>query len=242
MFDIILTIILVILSIVISTILNLENAALQALIELVPIAIITIRLWYNRPRNYIRLLGVVNKNIKYHMTIKLEECNIDNSFYLNLRDELLGLYGKKNGKVINQNTGEYLWRSYLEIDSCLIEINYNLEDGCMYFETKSKTKFRNFINDVGKVIMIISNLFSSDCCNHETEVISIDLVYLSRNQEDIKHPLISKFFEGFNNMSFRMKYNGKQGSLIEISNRGVNISGNNLDDIKKDIRNEMLLF
>lgn len=242
MFDIILTIILIILSIVISTILNLKNAALQALIDLIPLVILTIRLWYNRPRNYIRMLGIINRNIKYHMTIKLEGCHIDNNFYIKIRDEFLGLYGKKSGKIISQNIGEYLWKSYLEIDSCLIEVNYSMEDGCIYFETKSKTKFRNFINDAGKVISIVSNSFATSCYNHEAEVININLVYLNRNQEDIPHPLITKFLKSFNNMTFRMKYNGKNGSSIEISNRGVIISGNNLNDIKRDIRYEMLLF
>lgn len=66
--------------------------------------------------------------------------------------------------------------------------------------------------------------------------------YLNKNQEDIPHPLIARFFESFNNVSFKMKYNGKRGSSIVVSNRGVSISGNNLDDIKRDIRNEMLLF
>lgn len=242
MFDIILTIILIILSIVISTVLNLKNAALQALIDLIPLVIVTIRLWYNRPRNYIRMLGIINRNIKYHMTIKLEGCHIDNNFYIKIRDELLELYGKKSGKIINQNIGDYLWKSYLEIDSCLIEVNYNLEDGSMYFETKSKTKFRNFINDARKVIMIVSNSFSTSCYNHEAEIININIVYLTKNQEDIPHPLIAKFFKSFNNMIFKMKYHGKNGSSIEISNKGVSISGNNLTNIKRDIRYEMLLF
>ena len=84
MLDIVLTVILILIAALFNQFLNLDHIVLQNLIELIPLFILTLRLLYNCPRNYMYMLGMVNRNIKYTMTIKVEECDIDKVFYYQL--------------------------------------------------------------------------------------------------------------------------------------------------------------
>ena len=242
MLDIILTVGLILLAALLNNFLNLDNVVLQSIIELIPLVILTLRLMYNCPRNYMYILGMTNRNVKYVMTIKVEECDIDKSFYYKLCKKIKQMYDTKSGKEIRKNEGVYLWNSYLEVDAALIELTYNVEEGNLYIETKSKTKFRNFVHDVERVMDCLSELFSESECRCNKELINIKIGYMNKNREDIQNPFLTKFFAQFDKMTIKLQYEAKGGSRFVIDNNGVNVTGINLNSIKTDIKKEMLLF
>ena len=92
MLDIVLTAVLMLLVALLNRFLNLNNFALQNLVELIPLFLLALRLWYNRPRNYLYMQGMINRNIKYEMMIKVEECDIDKAFYDQLCKKIRQMY------------------------------------------------------------------------------------------------------------------------------------------------------
>lgn len=242
MFDLILTIVLLLITALINIFLPIQNVIIENIINLFPIIILSIRIWYNRPRNYMYLLGFINKNVKYSMTIKMENCDITESFYDKLTFHLKNLYDKSNGRIIKSNKGNYTWQQYLEVDSTLIEIIFNREMDDLYIETKAKTKFKNFIYDVEEIINKVLELFSSSCYNYDKETIEIKIRYLDRQQKEIYNPMLNKFFDNFDSLVMNLKYTTKKGTKFSITNAGIDIIGKNLKCIKNDIRHEMLLF
>ena len=242
MWDIILTILLIGISALLSSFLDLDNAALETLIEMIPLFILTFRLWYNCPRNYMYLLGFVNRNVKYHLTIKLEDCEISPEFYEMLSNSFKDIYQNQSGRTIRHSMGDYLWSTYFEVEASLIEVTFNLNDDSLYIETKCKTKFRSFINDVERILTNTAIQFSKDHSTYGRQLINIKLGYLNRKQKDIPNPFLMKFFSGFNNTIFNFQYKTKNGSKFTVNNGGVSIIGDNISQIKNDIRKEMLLF
>jgi len=77
MLDIILNIVLIIASALLYIFLNLSDAVLECLIEMIPVVILTIRLWWNKPKRYLYVTGMLNKIVKYTMVIRLEQCDLD---------------------------------------------------------------------------------------------------------------------------------------------------------------------
>ena len=242
MLDIVLTAALMLLVALLNRFLNLNNFALQNLVELIPLFLLALRLWYNRPRNYLYMQGMINRNIKYEMMIKVEECDIDKDFYDQLCKKIRQMYGTKTGREVKKSEGPYLWSAYLEVDATLIELTYKLEEGNLFIEAKAKTKFRHFVRDVERVIDCLAEVFARSECKCNKQLIGIKITYMNRKREDMQNPFLSKFFAKFEKIIIKLQYNAKYGSRFVIDNSGVNVTGTNLNSIKQDLKKEMLLF
>lgn len=187
-------------------------------------------------------MSFINRNIKYKINIKLDDCDINRSFYDLLCEDLKKIYGKSAGKIINKDIGTLQWKSFLSINASIVEVTYNTEQYFINIEMESKTKLRYFIEDAQQLLSTISRNFSKCECKHSNETIFIYIKFICKNQNEIKNPFVDKYYSKFNDVIFRMKYRAKHGSKFEITDYGINISGEKLDNVKKDLKNEMLLF
>lgn len=242
MLDIIITVMMIIASGLLGSFLHLNNAVIEALINLIPLFILSLRLWFNMPRNYFHVIGVINRNIQYLMVIRLEDTVINVDYYDKLCDNLRNYTNSGSGKLIKNSKGQYKWSSYIEVDACLIEIEYDLESENLYIETKSKTKFRNFLCDVENISEKLLSMFSESTNRYSNELINIKIEYLNRKNSHKENPFFTKFFDKFKDMNMDLRYRSSNGSIFKINNKGINVSSESLLNIKNDIKKEMLLF
>jgi len=242
MLDIILNIVLIIASALLYIFLNLSDAVLECLIEMIPVVILTIRLWWNKPKRYLYVTGMLNKIVKYTMVIRLEQCDLDKEDYVDLCEKIRNIYGEEIGKIVSENLGEFLWKTYIEVDAGLVELNYNLETGDLYIETKSKIRFRNFIKDVEKISSIVLTFFAESTSSYFKEIVNITISYLKKNKEGIANPFVSKFYGEFNKPVMDFRYQTLNESKIEINNQSICIVGNDIRKVNMDIKKEMLLL
>ena len=241
MIDIILTAVMLIISVILSATLEMKMAALERLIEMVPLFVLAFRLLYNQPRVYMYTLGMFNRNVKYTMSIKLDNCDIDKVFFNKICDSFKSIYDKQQTREIKRNEGRYLWNVYLELDATLIEVTYNDEQGTFNIEAKSKTKFKLFIDEVGKITDSINSNFSSCSFKYDEEFIDIKIEFKKKGLGR-ENPFLAKYFKSFNQAQMNIQYIATNESTVEINNKGVRIVSDNLNAIKKDLKKEMLLF
>lgn len=241
MIDIVLTVLMLILSIVLSLTLDLEMAALEQLVEMIPLLVLALRLMYNQPRVYMYTLGMFNRNVKYTLSIKLENCDIDKGFYNEFCNSFKSMYDKCQAREIKRNEGAYLWSVYFELDATLIEITFDNEQRNFNIETKSKTRFKLFIDEIGKITDIITLRFASSSFQYDEELIDIKIDFKKKGIGG-ENPFLVKYFKNFNNAQINIQYVATNESCIEIDNSGIRFTGNSLNAIKKDLKKEMLLF
>lgn len=242
MAEIIFTLVLLLVSALLNHFSPIPNAIIENLVELVPLIMLTGCLWWNHPRNYMYVIGIFNRNVKYQFSIKLENCDIDQSFFDKICENIKNIYGNNNGKKVKETKGTFRWQVYLEIDATIVELEYDLENRNLYVDAKAKTRYRYFINDIEKITDKLRTLFAISSNQYNQSLINIRLWYLNKSQEEVFNPFMKKFFAKFNKMIMNLRYTAFYGSVFTLTNNGISVIGSDLMSIKRDIKKEMLLF
>jgi len=228
----------------ISQVVDIQNAALSYIVNIIPIIIPTFALWKYTPRNYLKFMSLKSNNISYDLTLKLSECPLDINGFKEVRNTLMNIYNNmSDGRILNENLGEILYISTIEIDTTLIELRYNINMQELFISSRDKIKYKLFFKVSQSLLSSLQSIFTSRDRYYETILINLKISFKDDTIDcDCRNPFSQKIFSGFQNKLVSFKYETKNKSLVEISNNNINFVSDNLDTINDDIRKELTFF
>lgn len=240
MFDLILNILLIIIVILMSIFLDLDNGAIECLIEMIPLVILSVRFWLNTPKVYLHIMTLTKRVIKYSTTIMFQ-CSIDREMFNSICERIKTMYGQDEGaNILSVENDGCLYKRSMEIDACLVTVSY--ENDNLYIETSSKTFFRAFYKDVQKLSEVISTCFAESNNKIERKLAEIKINYLGRKDNRITNPFVNNFYGKFDEVFLEMSYKTKNKTKITINNQCIIFNGIEINLILNDIKKEMLLL
>lgn len=243
MLELLIGIVLSVILFIISKVSTINNVVIEYLLDALPILIPTFLLWKNTPRNYLKLMSLRSRNITYNLVIKLSYCPIDDSEFEKINDVFMtDSVGEKNGRILNQSIGEHIYKSILDIDTTIIELEYFVYDEIFMVNLKDKTKYKLFFDRSEEVLNKINSIFSKRHMYYEEVLISLKIEFMDNCKKNCKNPFWDKILDGFNTKVASFKYETENDSIIEISNNKIEFLSTNLSKINEDIKKELTIF
>lgn len=245
--DFLITVFITIAIYLIAQVIHIKDEMIQSIIDFIPIAIPTITLWLYTPKNYLKFISLKSIDVIYDLAIKIEDCTIDQRDFEKIRSGLRLLYKTDSvGSILNENMGDYLLSSTIDVDTTIIKIAYYIEDNCLFITSRDKIKYKSFFKLSQMLFDKLTSLFATEISHYKSILINLDICFKeSLEDEDNKecqNPFLNKIFEGFHHKIISFKYKTKNDSIVEISNHNINFTSNNINKINEDINKELRFF
>lgn len=230
---------------IISQCIEIDNSALSALVNSVPILILSIYMWINVPKNYLKIMSLKNIDIKFKLFLSIRDCGISENDYNTIKNNIIHIDQTNNGKIIAETMGEHMYKSSMAVDTALIELAYDLEQEILILKAEHIRKYKSFFNFSNKLFIAIQSTFiSSNDISYNEDQVRIKLVidFIDKNDSDVKNPFWMKIFNGFKNKVISFKYLTQNGTSVMISNDSIEFTGRDISTIDKDVSKELSFF
>lgn len=226
--------------------LDFEESIATLLLSLLPITIVTISYYYNKPKFYIKMLTKLKSkaNVKltfqYYTVLSLID-NMDFEEFIKNYVEELKKYS--DVKITDSSYGKLNSRVNLDVDSTRYEFNYDPISSELNFLINTKITFRLFIKEIRNAAKPFDDIARN---NHAVafnkSINSIRIEFLKTFEEkDIKNPLFRRIYSDFNIITVILKYKTKRNTVIEFNNDSISFNNNNnilefVDDVVKQMK------
>ncbi|MBS4535607.1 hypothetical protein GOQ29_08215 [Clostridium sp. D2Q-14] len=224
---------------------NIDDPVANAYLNLIPIAIPTIYMWYNAPKNYLKIMSIFNTNVKYEFNISIKDVIISENHFKNLVKSLTELDYSNEGRVVTDSYGKLMFKSNIQVNAGTIELEYYISNKTIILKTKSIAKYKFFFDFAENILNKVLNLFGSNvgvCYNNDNILSKIKITFIDKKKVDTKNPFWKKIFHGFNKKIISFTYQGKNNSKILISNDSIELTNSDIKCIKEDIKSELKLI
>ncbi|WP_460293762.1 hypothetical protein [Clostridium tertium] len=228
--------------------LNLEDSTASLLLSLLPVAIVTISYYYNKPKIYMKILTSIKarNNVKFkfkHYSVLDFDEDMNFNKFINMYIEEL----KKDYpvKIIDSEKGKLHSRINLDVDCIMYELNYNPETSEFNLSINSKITFKLFIREISKVAKVFREIaIKNRSIAFESSINSINIEFLNVYEgNEVKNPLFNKIYSDFTVINAMLKYKTKRNTIVELNNNSISfLSKNDIYDFVEDIRKQMALF
>lgn len=234
--------------IIIGHFLNLGESTASLLLSLLPVAILTISYYFNKPKIYMKILTSIKarNNIKLkfkHYSILDFDQNMDFNKFMKMYIEEL----EKDSpvKIVDSEKGDLISKINLNVDFIIYEFNYNRETSELNLSINTKITFKLFIREINKVAKVFREIASKNrSIAFENSINSINIEFLKVYEgTDIKNPLFKKLYSDFTVINAILKYKTKRNTIVELNNNSISfISKKDIYDFVEDTRKQMALF
>lgn len=217
-------------------ILKIDNTVLNAIIVISPIAAPAISIFYNIPKNYLKLLSFKNLNIHYKYSIAYKGCNIEDGEFYKIYSCMCKEYGEKHIKEMNTLEGDGIYKKVITLKTTPMEIEYNNFMSKLYIEIEDELNYKSLIKRISK----INNCLSQSFNKVEFDKSQINFKILFDSEKSIKNPFVEKFFGDFgDNCILNFMYKTERDTQIEITNDSILFISKSIDALKDDLNNEL---
>lgn len=246
MLEIIVATILTLLSYVVSQIVSISNAALEALVNSIPVIIPTVFMWARVPKNYLKFMSFKSLNIEYQIDIRIQNCSLKESHYLEIRNNLIKLDQSDKGEILKENIGEEVMVSSLNVNTAVVDLQYHISEKTLFIKSRSKIKYKLFFELAKDFLNEINSTFTSNesiCYNKNDLQARLRIEFIDENKGnskiDTSNPFWNKLFDGFKSKIVDFSYITKNNNSVLISNNLIEFMGNNLESLSLDINKEL---
>ena len=247
--ELIITTVLTTVVFIITRFIHIDDKIISVLIDLVPIVIPTYYMWSIMPRNYLKIMGFKNVNIRYQIDIKIDECYLTDTHFKEVRTNLLQLDNQGKGRVLKENIGDIIMLSVLDINAGIIDMQYYYDDGTLLVKSSSNIKYKLFFKIAKDFLNQVNLLFTSNediSYKGNNLKVRLKIEFIDDKEtcskNDTKNPLWNKLFLDFSNKVINFKYDTKRGNKVLISNDAIEFIGNDLESVSSDIKKELTLL
>ncbi|CEO06008.1 Uncharacterised protein [[Clostridium] sordellii] len=246
--EIIMSIILAIIICIIGNILNIDNTIINFLLtNIVPIAIPTLTIVFNRPRFYLKWMffKLKNKDIKLKAEISLEEMNIDSE---NKYNEFINKYENVSKRMsldvkeYKRTVGEYIGNSIVCIDTINHDFFYNFEDQKLILTVEANVSYQNFFRTVKNTSNILKKTLGelkNTGYDKSTSIITIRFIEFDNN--DITNPVFKAIYKEFSPKVARLSYRVGDTN-VDLTNDSIIFKSDEIDNINETINKELRFF
>lgn len=231
-----------------SHLLGLKDSTAALLLNLLPITIVTISYYCNKPKIYIKILTSIKArtNVKfkfnYYSFLDFDrEISFENFIQLYI-DEL-----KKYSpvKITDSEIGKFHSRVNLDVDCIRYEFNYNPETSQLNFSINSKITFKLFKKEINKAMKPFKEIATKSkfiaFCDSKNSI-SIEFLKVNKDSE-IKNPLFNKIYSDFTVINASLKYKTKRNTIINFNNNSISFfSTSDIYDFVEDVIKQMKLI
>lgn len=224
---------------------DLNNKVLNSIIDLIPIAIPTVYMWYNTPKNYLKIMSIKRTNVQYEFYVSIKDVLIKEKHFKHLIRSIIDLDYNNKGKVVNNSYGPYIFKSDVKLNSAIIEVVYNVSNSTLILKAESIANYNLFFDFADNILKNILALFGNNeglRYKNENVISKVKINFIDKKNTDTKNPFWKKIFGQFNKKIINFTYQGKNNSKVLISNDSIEITNNNIKSIKKDIKSELKFF
>ncbi|ELC8415348.1 hypothetical protein [Clostridium perfringens] len=218
---------------------NIDNKILEALINLIPLIYPTFKLWRSNLRKNIKWLSLMSKDgVGFKYYVQYRECSINREKYIEIVNAIKENDKKTRERRFEQSLNdENLYFSRFTI--------YNKDDIRIVFDNQENDlniiynggrTYKYVLDKVKGINNILNNELKSVVWNETICELRIDF----DSNDNSENPFIKKFFSKFKEHDIRIRFKGKNNSIIELNNESIiiknNSSTNNLiDDIVDEL-------
>lgn len=229
---------------VLGQIFGIEYSILSFALQSISVFIPTFVMWKNTPKHYLKFLSLKKKDIKYTYIIRITTCyKLTPDEFEVIKSTLLSFNDKYKGntkRIITSRTTELLLSAVFEVDTTIIDLNYDVEDCALLVETNGRLSYNSFINRI-KLIndKLIAALSKTE---YDNMLACLKIDFSSLEDSDARNPFVKKIFEGFGQKIISIRYIAKGGSQVSITNDSIELLSDSLNSISDDFLNELSLF
>ncbi|WP_353096404.1 hypothetical protein [Tissierella praeacuta] len=242
MLEMVITTLLTLTAYIFSQIVSIDNSALDMLVNSIPVIIPTFYMWVRTPRNYLKVMCIRSINIKYKIDIRIDECQITDDHFKEIRKNLLSLDQSDQGRILKESFEEILCTSSLEVDTGVIDLAYEIDEKSLIISSRNKIKYKLFFKiseDLLKQVQLVFINNEGISCNSNKIIARIKIEFIDKEKTDSKNPFWERLFYGFNNKIVSFKYKTRNDNSVLISTDTIEFIGNDIRKIGEDINKEL---
>lgn len=227
-----------------------EDSIASLLLNLLPLLILSITYYYNRPIIYMKILTTMKArtNVKFRFQYySLLDFRGDMDFRKFVEEyiEKFKEVNDDNIKITESKYGRLQSKVKFDADCIQYELDYNQETQELNFLINSKITFRLFIKEITRAARPFDEIArkSHDVIYNEN-INSLRIEFLKTyDNTDIKNPLFQKLYDDFTVINAILKYKTKRNTIVELNNNSISFNNKiNIFDFVNDVKKQMRLI